>query len=54
MNRRKREQLAAVVRYASRCLTESWHIHEDPISILDLISDIASTLKKVTSMMKLS
>ena len=26
MDRQKREQLAVVIRYASRCLTESWHI----------------------------
>ena len=42
MNRQKREQLAVVIRYASRSSTESWHIYEDPISILDLISEIAS------------
>ena len=46
MDRQKREQLAVVLRYASRCLTESWHIYEDPISILDLISDIASNSQK--------
>ena len=42
MDRQKREQLAVVIRYASRWLTESWHIYEDRISRFDLISDIAS------------
>ena len=42
MNRQKRVQLAVVIRYASRSSTEFWHIYEDSISILDLISDIAS------------
>ena len=46
MDRQKREQLAVVIRYASCCLTEYWHIYEDPISILDLISDIASNSQK--------
>ena len=46
MDCQKREQLAVIVRYASHCLTESWHIYEDPISRFDLISDIASNSQK--------
>ena len=46
MDRQMREQLAVVIRYASQCLTVSWHIYENPISILDLISDIASNSQK--------
>ena len=46
IDRQKREQLAVVIRYASRCLTESWHIYEDPISILDLTSDITFNSQK--------